>query len=175
MHTRSLQLILAALACIVSAGACAGESAQWRYAPLTVSSQSPSSGSESPGTAAGTGPPAKTAAPAEARIIEMKATAALQFTTPDGTRIEDLQVTPGETVIFRIDNTFGYVQHSFYIGTDEELGVPSGSTETGIPPWGRGVREVEWVVPEDISGLKFACTVPGHFAAGMQGTFSVAP
>jgi azurin len=28
-------------------------------------------------------------------------------------------------------------------------------------------------VPADISGLKFGCTVPGHYAL-MQGTFSVA-
>jgi azurin len=28
-------------------------------------------------------------------------------------------------------------------------------------------------VPDDVSGLKFGCTVPGHYSL-MQGTFSVA-
>ena len=81
-------------------------------------------------------------------------------------------MTPGETVIFRIDNTAGF-DHNFYIGTDAELNVPNATTATGIPMWQSGVQELTWVVPADISGLKFGCTVPGHYAL-MQGTFSLA-
>jgi uncharacterized cupredoxin-like copper-binding protein len=102
----------------------------------------------------------------------MVATAALQFTTPSGEQLRDIPVTPGETVLFRIDNTAGF-DHNFYIGTDAELMVPSATTPTGIPTWQSGVQELTWVVPADISGLKFGCTVPGHYSL-MQGTFSVA-
>jgi hypothetical protein len=35
------------------------------------------------------------------------------------------------------------------------------------------VRELAWTVPEDISALKFGCTVPGHYVL-MQGCFSEA-
>ena len=118
--------------------------------------------------------PAESAAPpsGEGRVIELVATAALQFTTPDGTQVTDIPVTPGETVVFRVDNTAGF-DHDFYIGTDAELSVPGATTPTGIPMWQSGVQELTWVVPEDITGLKFGCTVPGHYAL-MQGTFSAA-
>jgi hypothetical protein len=108
----------------------------------------------------------------EGRVIDLVATAALQFTTPDGTQVTDIPVTPGETITFRIDNTAGF-DHNFYIGTDAELSVPNATTPTGIPSWMSGVQELTWVVPADISGLKYGCTVPGHYTL-MQGTFSPA-
>ena len=49
--------------------------------------------------------------------------------------------------------------------------MPAGTTDVGIPTWQTGVQELTWVVPADITGLKFGCTVPGHYAL-MQGTFS---
>ena len=42
----------------------------------------------------------------------------------------------------------------------------------GIPDWETGVQEIEWVVPDDLSGVRFACTVPGHYFT-MQGDFVV--
>ncbi len=124
-------------------------------------------------------PPAGSAAPAtsgpvepgEARVIDIIATGALQFTTPTGEQIRDIPVTPGETVTFRVDNQAGF-DHNFYIGTDEQLMTPAATTDTGIAAWQTGVQELTWVVPADITGLKFGCTVPGHYAL-MQGTFSV--
>jgi hypothetical protein len=85
--------------------------------------------------------------------------------------VADIPVTPGETITFRVDNTAGFA-HNFYIGTDEELAVFSGTTDSGIPNWESGVQEVEWVVPEDVSNLKFGCTFPRPYKV-MQGTFSV--
>ena len=105
----------------------------------------------------------------EPRVIEFEADAAIRF-MQDGEQIQALEVTPGETVVFRIDNTAGF-PHDFYIGTDAELSVPNGTTDVGHPEWSSGEQEVEWVVPADVSGLKFGCTVPGHYAT-MQGTFS---
>jgi uncharacterized cupredoxin-like copper-binding protein len=102
----------------------------------------------------------------------MEATADLRF-KQDGREVSDIAVTPGETITFRIDNTANF-SHNFYIGTDEQLSVPNGTTDVGIPQWSEGVQEVTWTVPDDIEGLKFGCTVPGHYPAGMQGTFSLA-
>ena len=82
-------------------------------------------------------------------------------------------MTPGETVIFRINNTAGFA-HNFWIGPDSELQVPGGQTDVGLPEWSSGVQELEWVVPEDVSELRFACTVPGHYYT-MQGDFVVTP
>ena len=109
----------------------------------------------------------------EPRVIEVEATA-LEF-VQDGEQVTDIPVSPGETVIFRVNNTAG-VKHNFYIGTDEELKVVSGTTDAGIEDWIRRpdrVQQVEWTVPDDISGLKFGCTILGHYDA-MQGTFSLA-
>jgi uncharacterized cupredoxin-like copper-binding protein len=115
-------------------------------------------------------PVAGLAAPSDARVIELEAEGANRF-LQDGEQIRDIPLTPGETVVFRIDNTAGFA-HNFYIGSDEELSLPSGTTSVGIPDWETGVQELAWVVPEDVSGLRFACTVPGHYYT-MQGDFTI--
>jgi len=113
------------------------------------------------------------AVPADAaRVIEIEADAALRF-LQEGEPLTEIPVTPGETVLFRIDNTAGFA-HNFYIGADEVLATPSATTEVGLADWDSGVAELEWVVPDDIEGLRFACTVPGHYTI-MQGDFTVAP
>ncbi len=186
-------LVLALLALTFIVSACAGDTgAEWTYAPVTVSE----SASQAPGTAAEASAPAESptqpeasTAPAdstaqeqpaepagavsgEPRVVRLDADSTLRFTDPDGQQVTDIPVTPGETIVFEIDNTAGF-NHDFYIGTDAELSVPNGTTDVGIPQWESGVQTVEWVVPEDITGLKFACTVPGHYYT-MQGTFSLA-
>lgn len=93
--------------------------------------------------------------------------------TRDGVEIEDIPVSPGETLVFRIDNATGFT-HNFFIGSDDELSVSDATTAVGIPDWQNGENEIEWTVPDDISGLKFGCTVPGHYRS-MQGTFSLSP
>ena len=131
---------------------------------------------ESPGEVAPAGGSASSdtdaAAPSgEARVIDIVANADPRFTDPSGAQVTDIAVTPGETITFRVENTADF-PHNFYIGTEEQLAVFSGTTDTGIPNWEGGVQEVTWVVPDDISGLKFGCTFPGHYKV-MQGTFSV--
>lgn len=109
----------------------------------------------------------------EARVIQIEAKA-LEF-VQDGEPVTDIPVTPGETVIIEVNNTSG-IKHDFYIGTDEELKVPEGTTDTGLTAWIRNgdtrIKQLEWTVPDDISGLKFGCTILGHYDA-MQGTFSL--
>jgi uncharacterized cupredoxin-like copper-binding protein len=118
----------------------------------------------------GSAAPSESGAPSssEARVIELEATASIRF-LQDGEEIHELAVTPGETVLFRIDNTAGF-EHAFYIGTEAELQVPGATTDTGIASWDSGVQELEWVVPDDLSDVWFACTVPGHFNT-MSGPF----
>jgi uncharacterized cupredoxin-like copper-binding protein len=122
-------------------------------------------------SAQGPSPGAVSEAAGTPRVIELEVTASLQF-LQDGEQVRDIPVVPGETVRFRIKNTAGF-DHTFYIGTDAELSVPNATTDTGIPVWSRGVRKLTWTVPDDITGLRFGCTVPGHYPLE-QGTFSEA-
>jgi len=107
------------------------------------------------------------------RVIKIEATAALQFTDGSGNLLQEIAVTPGETVVFRVHNSADF-EHSFCIGSESELHVPAGTTDAGIEAWPTGVRELEWTVPNDVSNLLFGCTVPGQFPL-MHGTFLVAP
>jgi hypothetical protein len=107
------------------------------------------------------------------RVIDIHATAALQFVDERGNVLDEIGVTPGATVLFRVDNTAGF-EHSFYIGSESELHVPGGTTDTGIEAWPTGVHELEWRVPDDVSDLMFGCTVPGHSGL-MHGPFVVTP
>ena len=138
---------------------------------------------------------------ADARVIDLVATGegvtpGLQF-TQNGEQILDIPVTPGESVLIRVDNV-DFRIHNFYIGTDSQLSTPPSTedliafiegekeagrvvdfttltwptTDVGIPAWETGVQYVEWLVPADITDLKFGCTVTGHYPL-MQGTFSV--
>ena len=54
-------------------------------------------------------------------VVELEADAALRF-LQDGQQIREIEVTPGETVVFRVDNTAGF-PHNLYIGADEDLSV----------------------------------------------------
>jgi uncharacterized cupredoxin-like copper-binding protein len=109
-------------------------------------------------------------------VIQLNATAALQFTDPDGNVVPEIVVLPGETIEFQIDNTANF-DHNFWIGPASEVSVPNNETDVGHPTWQSGVQTVTWTVPAsgDIPpDLQFACTVPGHYAAGMHGNIVIA-
>ena len=133
----------------------------------------------------------------DARVIDLAAGPGKQF-TQNGEPVLDIPVTPGESVLIRVDNDGGHT-HNFYIGTDSQLSTPPSqedttafkeaekeagrvvdyanqaffpSTDVGIPNWQAGVQYVEWLVPDDITDLKFGCTISAHYRT-MQGTFSV--
>jgi hypothetical protein len=95
-------------------------------------------------------------------LVEFQADASLRFTDTDGNPVSAISVVPGATLLIRVDNTTGF-EHSFFIGTEEQLSEPGATTDVGISPWTSGVRELTWTVPEDPGGLMFGCTVPGHF------------
>ena len=106
-------------------------------------------------------------------VVDLEATPTLQFLDETGERVSAISVIPGQTVLIRVDNTAGF-DHSFWIGTEEQLEQPMGVTDVGIHAWTSGTRELTWTVPEDVSGLMFGCTVPGHFTALMHGDIVVA-
>jgi uncharacterized cupredoxin-like copper-binding protein len=127
--------------------------------------------------------------PGDARAIELTVDDYVTIRDAQtGAKVSDIQVTPGETVVLRVDNV-GSISHNLYIGTDEELkpqpvaeyeggasGVeaPYSITDVGIAEWSEGAQELIWIVPQDITDLKFGCTIHAHYFT-MQGTFSVAP
>jgi uncharacterized cupredoxin-like copper-binding protein len=180
MNTSMPRVLVALVLLAFVAVACAGETgSQWTYAPVTandtevelISTAEEGSGEASSGESASSANGDGAAVAGDGRVVDLLADAALRFTDADGNQVPEIAVTPGETIRFRIDNTSDF-DHNFYIGTDDELISPNAVTDIGIPTWQSGVQELEWVVPEDISGLKFGCTVPGHYTL-MQGVFTL--
>ncbi len=115
--------------------------------------------------------PGESTTPGEARVIELELTGALEI-KENGAKVTEIPVTPGETITFKVTNTAGYA-HNFWIGTDQELMLNQTQGLAGIPDFTTGTEELTWTVPADVTGLKFGCTVPGHYTL-MQGTFVAA-
>ncbi len=120
-----------------------------------------------PTTAPQTGPEASVA-PIEGgtadapRVIKLQATADLHFVDESGAIVTSIEAVAGETLQFEVDNVAGF-DHNFWIGTPDQLQVPNGTTDTGIPTWTSGVQTVTWTATGD--GMQFACTVPGHYTS----------
>lgn len=109
--------------------------------------------------------------PDEPRVYRFDATADLKFKDEAGTIVPQIEVVPGETIQFEIDNVSNF-DHNFWIGAAEELEVFNAETDVGIPTWQSGVETYTWTVPspdEAPPDLQFGCTIPGHYAAGMFG------
>ena len=77
--------------------------------------------------------------PEALRVIKIAATSSLQFIGEDDAPLTQIDVLPGETIEFVVDNGAGF-ERNFSIGTAEELQVPSGETDAGIPTWQSGER-----------------------------------
>jgi mono/diheme cytochrome c family protein/uncharacterized cupredoxin-like copper-binding protein len=124
-----------------------------------------------PAPGAPTPTPVTGGTPDNPRVIQLDATADLKFTDPNGTQVTQIVVVPGETVEFQVDNIAGF-DHDFWIGTADQLSVGNAETDVGHPMWQSGVQTITWTVPaaaDAPADLQFACTVPGHYAAGMHG------
>jgi hypothetical protein len=107
------------------------------------------------------------------RTIELELTSSLEI-TQDGTPVTDIPVSPGETIHFVLTNTAGF-DHDFYIGTQAELAAGKVDALPGVPTWSSdGPMTFDWVVPAEIAGLEFGCTLRGHYPT-MHGAFSQAP
>lgn len=106
-------------------------------------------------------PVAEPGTPADARVIRLELTAALEIVDEEGAPVEALAVRAGETVRFELENSAGFA-HDFYIGAAGELAADQTSDLPGVPPWSSGARSFEWQVP-DSGRLQLACTIPGHY------------
>jgi uncharacterized cupredoxin-like copper-binding protein/mono/diheme cytochrome c family protein len=95
------------------------------------------------------------------RVIKLVAAPDLHFKDEAGNVVTQIEVAAGETITFEIDNVSGF-EHNFWIGTPDQLSVPSATTDVGLPAWTSGVQTLTWTVSGD--GLQFACTVPGHYS-----------
>jgi hypothetical protein len=147
---RLLPAVLLVVGCAAGAGG-----PGWTFAPLgPTASPSPSPSASASGSPAGT-------------VIELEATSSLRF-AQDGQPIDQLELTIGEEYTFRVDNTAGFV-HDIYLGPPERLAAGDTDGLPGIPEWESGVKEFTWTATAEAEGWEFACTVPGHYQAGMKG------
>ena len=80
----------------------------------------------------------------------------------------ELTVAPGARVTFVIKNE-GSQDHEFESYREGEAGID----EIIIPPG--GTRRVNWTAPSEAATFPFYCDLPGHRAAGMEGTLKVVP
>ncbi len=99
---------------------------------------------------------------------------------------ESVQVEPGETVRFVVENT-GEVQHAFTLGTpdgqvghEEEMeGMPMEEMAGHMRDEPNGLvvqpgetKSLTWRFAEG-GPVQFACHIPGHYPAGMKGRIVV--
>ncbi len=100
------------------------------------------------------------------RAIAVDLTGSLSITDAEGAPLPSIAVVAGETVEFQVTNTAGF-GHNFFIGPEEELSTTAGDLPDapGVPEFSEGTQTFTWTVPEDGSGLQFACTVPGHYGS----------
>jgi uncharacterized cupredoxin-like copper-binding protein len=127
-------------------------------------------GMSSAPSAAASGGPAASGAPA-ANTIELVETATLQITDPAGKQVASIPVRKGQTYHFKITNTAGFT-HNFYVGKVDDLAARNMANLTGTPDFTSGTQEFDYTFTET-QGLGFGCLVPGHYEAGMKGTFDV--
>ena len=157
---------------VISAGAPAGDGAAAAAAEAPVQSTPADGATVETAPADGAGAAVTGGTTDSPRVIDIQATSALQFTGQDGSVLNTIAVTPGETIEFAVDNLAGF-DHNFWIGTAEELQGSFAETDVGIPVWQSGVQTITWTVPDDgAEVLQFACTVPGHYTP-MHGNFQL--
>ena len=188
----ALALLLGSL---VLAGCAAGSGPGWTYvppAPTPVASAgagasggapAASGGATAPGGAssaapaasgapASGGPAASAGGGAGGQMIDLNETASLQITDPSGKPVTNIVVHKGETVQFMITNTAGFV-HNLYVGKVSDLEAGNLSALTGTGDFTSGMKEFTYTSSDTSAPLGFGCMVPGHYQAGMKGTFTI--
>jgi mono/diheme cytochrome c family protein len=106
---------------------------------------------------------------ANPREIDVTGTDQLKWTDAAGNQITQLAVVPGEVITFKVDVNSS-IAHSFHIGAGTDLAVaPEPNDLPGLPQFANGTQTFTYTVPSSVpSGTQFACTVPGHYQAGMH-------
>jgi len=134
----------------------------WKSTPApSASAGSPSPGAvESPGTAD------------NPRNVAVNLTGSLTIQNDTGSPLSQIAVVPGETIRFDVTNSAGF-PHNFYVGPSDQLSAGAAGSLPGIPEFPAGTQTLTWTVPADVTGLQFACIVPGHYGT-MHGDFVAA-
>ncbi|TFH87456.1 copper-binding protein [Billgrantia azerbaijanica] len=108
-----------------------------------------------------------------------------------------LEIAPGETVKFEITNT-GNLEHEFVIGDEEAQAehremmremASSGGHDMSAGHHGGGQDDAAsmpsvtiapgesatlvWTAPQGVEEVEFACNIPGHYEAGMNGDIQI--
>jgi mono/diheme cytochrome c family protein/uncharacterized cupredoxin-like copper-binding protein len=116
------------------------------------------------------------------RSIAVTLTADLHIDDASGALLSQIAVVPGETIKFDLTNNAPF-PHNFYIGPAPQLNDNATTGLPGVPQFSSGSQSFIWTASSDVTGLEFACTLPGHYqtmhgslvtAAG-SGTGSPAP
>jgi len=184
MITRSAPFLRRAAwmaACAVVISACAASNAStWTYFPAAgtpASSAAPASGapsaSSSPAASAALGSPSASAGQTGASF-DLVETSSLSITDAGGTQVTALTVKKGQTYHFRITNSAGF-PHNFYVGKVSDLEANATANLTGTGDFDSGTKEFDYTFGDDSAPLGFGCLIPGHYQAGMKGTFTVQP
>lgn len=112
----------------------------------------------------------ETPAASEPRVIELEMVGVSRFLR-GGEEVRELNVVPGETVVFSVDNASGQ-ELGFSVGTVTQFCDPSRSPRWAIPAWTTGVRELTWTVPARTADRRWghrgrSCR-PGTFKVGSE-------
>ena len=103
----------------------------------------------------------------EPRVIDLEMVGVGRFLR-GGKEVRELNVVPGEAVVFSVDNVSGQ-ELSFSVGTVDQICDPSQPPRWAIPAWKAGVRELAWTVPAGAANRRW-----GHRGRYCRpGTFSV--
>ncbi len=203
METRARSLfglVVVPLVASLALAACAASTGPgWTYVPPAPTQQAggaaASGAPAAPGAAAASGAPAASAstggtasgapstsgAPSAsgtaagggaANEIDLIETSSLQITSPGGQAVTSIAVQKGQTYRFKITNTAGFV-HNFYVGKVSDLDAGNIANLTGTGDFTSGTKEFDYTFSDTSAPLGFGCMVPGHYQAGMKGTFTV--
>jgi uncharacterized cupredoxin-like copper-binding protein len=173
---RAASVIAVAAAATILVACASSSPPGWTYMPLPPTSPPASGASASPGAS---GSPAASATPAasgtpagsgSANVIELEETSSLQI-LQNGQPVTNLNVVPGQTYTFRVNNTAGF-SHDLYLGPPDKLQSGDVTGLPGVPENSNGVQEFTWTADASATGWQFACTVPGHYT-NMHGTLTL--
>ena len=120
---------------------------------------------------AASGAPAPSGGTAGGNVITLDETGSLQITDPNGQQVKTITVTKGQTYHFKITNSAGFT-HNFYVGKVSDLEAANAANLTGTGDFTSGTKEFDYTF-NDTQDMGFGCIVPGHYQAGMSGTFTV--
>ncbi|GAA0232589.1 hypothetical protein GCM10009125_21990 [Castellaniella daejeonensis] len=123
-------------------------------------------------------------APHDMNAMQAQSARVIEITMDDTMRFhpDQIAVRPGETVRLRIHNA-GRLPHEIVLGKMDEIlahatemrahpDMPAHHEANALTLDPGGSGELTWTFPQ-AGALDFACTIPGHYEAGMKGRFVI--